>query len=77
LQPHDFFETGIVTANLGIKVTYDNTDVSFREDLNNGLQSGAKLLFGIFIAVVGWGITMYDVHVDPLLFCYERGCDDT
>jgi hypothetical protein len=20
---------------------------------------------------------MYDVHVDPLLFCYERGCDDT
>jgi hypothetical protein len=76
LQAHRLFEAGVVAADIGIKVTHDDIDVSSQEDLNNCLQSTVKLIFGIFITVVGWDIALYDVHVDPLLFCFEQDCDD-
>jgi hypothetical protein len=37
LQPHNFLEAGIIAADLGIEVNYNNIDVSSREDLNNCL----------------------------------------
>jgi hypothetical protein len=69
LQPRDLFETGIVTADLGIKATLDDIDVSFGEDHNNCLQSAVKLLLDIFITVVGWGIVLIMMFV-LILFCF-------